>query len=163
MSACGGGGGKGDGNNGGGNNGGGQTGVTISGTVSYEFVPPNANCNGLNFAGTLTRPIRGATVQLLNAGTGAQIASTVSGASGNYSFANVQLNTMVQLRVRAELQQAGTPGWDVEVRDNFIAGASDSDDPAPPALGTRALYTLDGMDFNTGTSNITQNLTAASG
>jgi len=158
MTACGGGGGK-----GGGNNGGGATSVTVSGTVSYEFVPPNAGCSGLNFAGTLTRPIRGATVQLLDAGSGVQIASTVSSASGNYSFANVTLNTMVQLRVRAELKQAGTSGWDVEVRDNFIAGASDLDVPAPPALGTRALYTLDGTNFSTGSSNVTRNLTATSG
>jgi hypothetical protein len=40
--------------------------VTISGTLSYEFVPPNAGCSGLNFGGTVTRPIRAATVVLLN-------------------------------------------------------------------------------------------------
>jgi hypothetical protein len=156
FAACGGGGSK-------GNNGGGQTMVTVSGTVSYEFPPPNANCRGLDFAGTLTRPIRGATVQLLNAGTGAQLGSMVSSASGGYSFANVPANTSVRLRVRAELKQPGTPGWDVEVRDNFIAGASDLDVPAPPALGTRALYTLDGDSFNTGSANVTRNLTAATG
>jgi hypothetical protein len=157
FTACGGGGG------GGNNSGGGQRTVTVSGTVSYEFVPPHIDCNGLNFAGTLTRPIRGATVQLLNGGSGAQIASTVSTNTGNFSFSNVAANTSVRLRVRAELKQAGPPGWDVEVRDNFIAGASDLDVPAPPALATRALYTLDGTSFNTGSANVTRNLTATTG
>ena len=139
-----------------------QVQVMVSGTVNYEFVPPEANCSGLNFAGTFNRPIRGATVQLLDSGNNV-LSTMIAGDDGSYAFNNIDANTIVRLRVRAELQQAGTPGWDVEVRDNFIAGASDSDVPAPPALGTRALYTLDGVNFDTGTSNITQNLTAASG
>lgn len=159
LAACGGGGSKANG----GNNGTGQAMVTVSGTASYELPPPNASCRGLNFAGTVTRPIRGATVQLLNAGSGAQIGSVVSSATGAYSFVNVPANTSVQLRVRAESKQPGIPGWDVEVRDNFIAGASDFDVPAPPALGTRALYTLDGASFNTGSANVTRNLTATTG
>jgi hypothetical protein len=159
FAACGGG----SSNGNGGNNGTGPGMVTVSGTVSYEFPPPNANCNGLDFAGTATRPIRGATVQLLNAGTGAQIDSMVSSDTGAYSFANVAANTSVQLRVRAELKQPGMPGWDVEVRDNFIAGASDLDVPPPPALGTRALYTLDSTSFSTGSANVTRNLTATTG
>jgi len=144
-------------------NGGGQANVTVSGVVSYEFVPARNNCAGLDFAATETRPIRGATVQLINAGSGAQIGSMVSSASGGYSFSNVPANTMVQLRVRAELKQTGSAGWDVDVRDNFIAGASDHDVPAPPPLATRALYTLDGTSFNTGSANVSRNLTAASG
>ena len=148
---------------GGGDKGGGPTSVTVSGTANYEFVPANANCNGLDFGSIETRPIRGATVQLIDASTGAQIGSMVSSASGGYSFGNVPLNTSVRLRVRAELKQAGTPGWDVEVRDNVIAGASDEDVPAPPALGTRALYTLDGSSFNTGSTNVSRDLTATTG
>ena len=33
--------------------------VTVSGTLSYEFVPPNLNCAGLNFSAIEVRPIRG--------------------------------------------------------------------------------------------------------
>ena len=77
LAACGGGGGSGGSGGGSGGGGGGNTTVTVSGTVSYEFVPPNFNCNGLNFAGTITRPIRGATIQLLD-GSGAEIASATS-------------------------------------------------------------------------------------
>ena len=159
LAACGGGGDKGGGGN---PPGGGNTTVTVSGTVSYEFVPPNLNCSGLNFAGTIIRPIRGATVQLLD-GSGAEIASATASDSGNYSFGNVAVNTTVQIRVRAELIRTGSPGWNVEVRDNFVAGGSDNGVFPPAGLATRALYTLDGAQFNTGSSNVTRNLTATTG
>jgi hypothetical protein len=137
--------------------------VTVSGTVSYESVPPNGSCTTLDFGATVTRPIRGATVQLIDSGTGAEIASMASGADGSYSFSNVPRNTSVQLRVRAELKDGGSAGWDVDVRDNFIAGASDLDIPAPPALTSRALYVLDGGSFDTGIIDATRNLTATTG
>ena len=137
--------------------------VTVSGKVNYEFVPPNANCRGLDFGSIETRPIRGATVQLIDADTGSVIDSTVSSDTGDYSFADVTASTDVRLRVRAELKRAGLPGWDVEVRDNFIAGASDADVPAPPPLATRALYVLDGSNFNTGGANVERDLLATTG
>lgn len=147
---------------GGGGGGGGQAPqppVTVSGTVQYEFVPPFPNCAGLNFNGTVPRPIRGATVQLINAATGNVIDTMVSGALGEYSFANVDANTMVQLRVRAELKRQGSPSWDVDVRDNVV----DPPNLNPPALGSRPLYVLDGANFDTGSTNVTRNLTAATG
>jgi len=153
VSACGGGG------SGGGK--GPQT-VTVSGVVSYEHVPANATC-GLDFGASEVRPIRGATVQLLDPASGTEIARATSSATGSYSIAGISRNTMVQLRVRAELKDSNVPGWDVDVRDNFIAGASDFDIPSPPAFASRALYTLDGQAFDTGTSNVTRNLTAATG
>ena len=139
------------------------TSVTVSGTVSYEFVPPNAGCNGLDFGSTVTRPIRAATVELIDTNTGLVIGTTVSDDTGNYSFRNVEMRKDVRLRVRAESKKSGSPGWDVEVRDNFIAGASDLDVPAPPALGSRSLYALDGTQFSTGTANVSRNLTATTG
>jgi len=153
---------------GGSDNGGGKddntpTTMTVSGFVRYEFPPPNDNCSGLDLAAPLTRPVRGATVQLINAGTGTQIASTVSSDTGAYSFSNVAFNTMVQIRVPAELKQAGNPGWDVEVRDNFVAGGSDNGVFPPAGLSTRAIYRLDGSSFNTGTANVSRNLTATLG
>ena len=56
--------------------------VTVSGTVSYEFVPPNAGCSGLNFAATFERPIRGATVVMLN-NSGGEMARTVASDTGH--------------------------------------------------------------------------------
>ena len=132
--------------------------VTVSGIVSYEFVPPNPVCQGLDFNSIMTRPIRGATVELLNSSS-AVLATTTSGDTGAYSFTGVATNTMVSVRVRAELKRQGTPNWDVEVRDNVI----DPNDPNPPVLGARPLYSIVGSTFDTGTSNVSRNLTATTG
>ena len=129
--------------------------VTISGKLQYEFVPPSGNCNGLNFGATATRPIRQATVQIVDDASGAVIDSMLSSDSGDYSF-TVNPNTMVFLRVRAELKLAGpNPSWDVEVRDNTA-------NTATPLL-QRPLYALVGGAFDTGTLDMNRNLTAATG
>jgi hypothetical protein len=146
LAACGGGGGD-----------SGPTSVTVSGVVQYEFVPPNPNCQGLNFSSTVVRPIRAATVQLVDS-SNAELARTVSGEDGSYSFAGIEPNTDVSIRVRAELKKTGSPSWDVEVRDNVV----DPDDPSPPALADRPLYAI-ASNFNTGGTNLTRNLTARTG
>jgi hypothetical protein len=137
--------------------------VTISGTASYEFVPPRAACQGLDFSAVETRQIRGATVQLLDAASGTEIARTTTSSTGAFSITGIPENSMVRLRIRAELKDSNVPGWDVEVRDNFIAGASDRDSPPPPALSSRALYALDSESFNTGTNDVVKNLVATTG
>ena len=133
--------------------------VTVSGIVSYEFVPPNAVCRGLNFAATIPRPIRGATVQLIDAGSGAVLATSQSDGSGDYSFTDIGANTMVRLRIRAELKKTtGDSRWHVEVRDNYDISAN------PPALGSRPLYVVEGANFDTGSAAVTvQNVTATTG
>jgi hypothetical protein len=132
--------------------------VTISGAVAYEFVPPNLNCQGLDFASTVVRPIRGATVQLVDT-SNAELATTVSGEDGSYSFADIEPNLDVRIRVRAELKRSGSPGWDVEVRDNVV----DPDNTNPPALVDRPLYAIV-SDFNTGSNaDLTRDLTARTG
>jgi len=135
--------------------------VNVSGVVQYEFVPALASCRDLDFSSIQTRPIREATVQLIDAATGSVLQSTKSSASGDYGFANVIANTMVRVQVRAEHLRAGIPI--VEVRDNFIAGASDTDLPPPPPEGSRALYVLVGMDFDTGSVDVVRNPTATTG
>ena len=137
--------------------------VTVSGIVSYEFVPPLPTCRDLDFSAIETRPIRGATVQLIDAGNGNVLQTTTASATGDYVFANVNANSMVSIRVRAELKRTGLPRWDIEVRDNFLPGQSDFDFPAPPPEGTRALYVLDGANFNTGSVDIDRPVTARTG
>jgi hypothetical protein len=129
--------------------------ATVSGRVNYQFVPPNSNCAGLNFAGTISRPIRRATVQLLDPGTGAVLASAVSNDAGEYTMVGLETNRDVRLRVRAELKQSGTPGWDVDVRDNTSSTTQ--------ALTSRPLYVMDGQIFNTGATGVTHNLIARTG
>ncbi len=133
--------------------------VTVSGTIRYQFVPPNLNCSGLDMNNPVPRSIRGATVQLMDAGSMTEIARTVSDDAGGYSFANILANTMVYVQVRAELKRLGQglPSWDVEVRDNVDTSGT------PPLLGSRPLYALTGIAFNTGTADVTENLLAATG
>ncbi len=135
----------------------GQATVTISGRVNYEFVPPNPGCSGLNFAGTVARPIRAATVQIIDDAAGTVIASTTSNDVGDYSIANIPALTMVRLRVRAELKRSGSPSWDVEIRDNY------DDSGSPPPLQQRPLYVVDSAAFNAGGADQTRNLTAPTG
>lgn len=133
----------------------GQAIVTVSGKVNYEFVPPNLNCNGLNFFGTFPRPIRGATVLLVDSVTGAELARTTSADNGDYEFTGVPATTDVRLRVLAELLRTGSPNWNAQVRDNT--------DAASGALPNRALYAVEGSDFNTGVADIDRDLTATTG
>ena len=121
--------------------------VTVAGIVSFEFALPNANCRGLNLDNPETRPIRGATVQLFDS-SNALLGSTVSGPDGSYSFANIDANQDVYVRVRAELKSSGPVIWDVEVRDNVDTSGS------PPPLASRPLYVVDFATFNTGAANI---------
>lgn len=134
--------------------------VTVSGKVFYEFVPPrvqgNNPCAGLDFNNIETRPIRAATVQLLDAGSNV-LATTVAAPNGDYVFANVAANLNVRLRIRAELKRTGAPSWDVEVRDNVDTS------PTPPALGSRPLYVIDSASFNTGGADVIRDLTATTG
>jgi len=134
--------------------------VSVSGKVRYEFVPPNANCNGLNFGATETRPIRAATVQLIDDASGNVLDSTVAADNGDYAFGNVAANLDVRLRVRAELKRTGSPSWDVEVRDNV-----DTSLPIQnrPPLGSRPLYVVDSATFNTGNGDVSRDLTATTG
>ena len=132
--------------------------VTISGTMLYEFPPPNAACNGLNFGNIQLRPIRQATVQLLD-DTGTNVLdSDVTDDLGAYSV-TVNASTNVILRVRAELKKGGNPSWDVEVRNNVV----DPMNPNPPALGQRPIYVMDTAVMDSGVLDQTLDLTATTG
>lgn len=130
--------------------------VTISGFVNFEFPPPNAApvCDGLNFAAVETRPIRRATVQILQSPGNTVLGSMLSSETGAYSF-TVPGQTDVRLQVRAELKQGGAQSWDVEVRDNTQSTSL--------PLTQRPLYVMDGSVFDTGGVDSTRNLTATTG
>jgi len=133
--------------------------VTVTGKVNFEFVPPNTNCWGLDFDSTFAKPIRRATVQLIDAGSSAVLATTQSDDNGDYTFADIDPDTMVRLRVRAELKKTtGTSRWDVDIRDNYDISGS------PPALGSRPLYVVEGSNFDTGSASVlVQDMTARTG
>jgi len=128
--------------------------VTVSGRVEFEFVPRGPIGTGLNYSGTEVRPIRGATVQAVAAADGTVLDATASSTAGEYSLTVPSL-TDVFIRVRAELKRAGTPSWDVEVRDNT------SNIGLP--LGQRPLYVLDGAVFDSSVADAQRNLLAQTG
>ena len=127
--------------------------VTISGNMQYEFPPPNAGCNGLDFGSIQLRPIRQATVQVLDDTGLTVLDSDVTDDLGAYSV-TVNASTNVILRVRAEIT-----AWDVEVRNNVV----DPLDPNPPALGQRPMYVMDSASMDSGVLDQTLDLTATTG
>ncbi len=120
--------------------------VTISGNVTFDFVPHSNVTNGLDYANTSQRPVRGATVEALD-GSDAVLDTTQTDASGNYSV-NVDLNTDVRIRVKSELVQTGTASWDVKVTDN---------------TNNHNVYAMQGGLTSSGAANSTRDLNAASG
>lgn len=117
--------------------------VTLSGAVTFDFVPAVAG-RGLDYSATAVRPARGVTVELLSGGS--SVATTTTDALGGYTF-SVTSNTDVSLQVRAQMLRVGTPSWEFRVVDNVNANA---------------LYALAGSAFNTGAADSTRNLHAAS-
>jgi len=130
--------------------------VLISGNLLYEFPPPNPMCQGLNFAGTELRPIRQATVQLLDAAATTVLDSTVSDDAGAYTM-TAPGGTDVIVRIRAELKRAGAAPWDVEVRNNVDTS------PTAPPLDQRPIYVMDSAVFNSGGLDQTRDMTATTG
>ncbi len=129
--------------------------VVISGTLQYEFVNRGSTANnGLDFNNIALRPIRGATIQAIANATQQVLATATSAANGSYSL-TVPTQTDMFVRVRAELKQAGTPGWDVEIRDN-TSNTNQS-------LAARPIYALDGSVASSGVAPSTRNLTATTG
>lgn len=88
---------------------------TLSGTLTYDKVPTSPA--GLNYAATVAKPIRGATVELMNGS--AVIATTTSSSTGGYSFSwPASGPTTVHLRVKAL-----TTSPVIRVVDNTNGGA----------------------------------------
>jgi len=119
---------------------------TINGTAQFDSVPPSTTTFGLNYGAVTLKPIRGATVQLLDAG-GQTLATTVTDAQGGYTF-TLASSQPVMVRVRAELKRTGSGDYDFTVRDNTST--------------SEALYVLDSGSF-TPTASMTRDLRAGSG
>ncbi|WPG37311.1 carboxypeptidase-like regulatory domain-containing protein [Variovorax sp. EBFNA2] len=120
--------------------------VALSGKATYDSVPNNDG--PLLYASTTAKPVRGATVEVLDANTSVQLAVTTTDDSGNYTV-SVPANTSISVRVRAQLTRTG-PGatWDVTVRDNTRGDA---------------LYSMQSASFSSGNTALTRDLRADSG
>jgi hypothetical protein len=120
--------------------------VEISGTVTFDKVPSNANFRGLNYGAITQEPARGVIVQAVN-GTGTVLDTDVTDANGNYSV-DVDPLINVRIQVRSQLQQTTGATWDVSVVDN---------------TSSNAIYLLQGALADSGTADSTRDLNAASG
>jgi len=100
------------------------------------------------YADTSVKPVRGAFVEVLDATSGSQLATTSTDGSGAYAV-TVPANTAVIVRVRAQLTRTGSaPSWDVTVRDN---------------TRSNAIYSMQSSAFSTGGAALTRDLRAGSG
>jgi hypothetical protein len=120
--------------------------VTLSGRVTYDYIPHKTTLIGLNYNAIEARPGRGLVVELLNQNN-QLIAEGLTDSDGNYTF-SVQGKKQVRVRVKAQLKSSISPTWDVSVRDN---------------TGNDALYVMDGSLASTGTRDSTRDLHADSG
>lgn len=124
--------------------------VTLSGLITYDAVPFVAGGqNGLDYNNIEQKPIRGASIEIVNA-SNQVLASTTTDENGAYSVSVI--GTEVKVRVLAKLYKApksGEASWDFEVRDN---------------TNGNSLYAMEGSlaSLGTGTTQ-TRNLNAPSG
>jgi len=124
--------------------------MALSGTVTFDLVPAALDGGGpyLDYANTRAAPARGLPLEIIDSGDRSTVlASAVTDAAGNYRVA-LPYSTSVIMRVRAELLESGTPSWHVRVLNN---------------TSSNALYVIDSLSFNTGTSDRTRDLHAGSG
>ncbi len=120
--------------------------VTLSGTVTYDLVPSNSNSIGLDYDNIRRESVKGVPIDAINS-SNQSVASTITDASGHYSF-SVPNNTQMKIRVSAKMLQTSTPSWDVKVVDN---------------TNSNALYVMEGALSSSGTADSQRNLNAASG
>lgn len=121
--------------------------VSVSGTITYDYVPPNSDYIGLNYAGTTQKPTPFIVVEAVDANNNT-LAAGVTDSNGNYAL-DVPQNSSVKIRARAQMLRSDTVIWDVKVLDN---------------TNSYALYVMEGSFFTTTTSDSTgHNLRADSG
>ena len=95
--------------------------AVLSGTITFDFVPhepvpPGGGSFGLDYDNTEQRPVRGATLEILD-DTDALLLVTETNENGEYSV-SLAPGQDVRVRVRAELIADGNASWDFKVTDN---------------------------------------------
>lgn len=120
--------------------------ITISGQVTYDFVPYSELHNGLDYSAIQVKPVRRAVVELLDANN-VLLISDITDDQGSYSL-NVEPNKIVKVRIKAQLLKTQTPSWNFKVTDN--------------TNGNR-LYAIDGSLVAANSDTAVRNLHAASG
>jgi len=120
--------------------------ITLSGQVTYDFVPHNDNKIGLDYSAFTVKPARGLVVELLDSNS-LVLATTNTDELGNYSF-SVESNKAVKVRAKAQLLRVQSPLWNFKVTDN---------------TNGNKLYVMDGSLVMASEATAVRNLHAASG
>ncbi len=121
--------------------------VLLSGKITFDLIGHTA-ANGLDYNSITQAVVRGATIELLDAGNNSILDSGTTDANGDYSFSVIPGLNYV-LRVKAELLKTITsPTWNFTVVDN---------------TNNQALYAMDSSTISPSANNITLNLNASSG
>lgn len=124
-----------------------QSSVTVSGVATYDFVPFNTVTNGLDYAATEQRPIRGAVIELLNS-SGGVLATDTTTDSGAYSFADITADTDARVSIKSQLLSTAASSYDISIVDN---------------TSNDAVYAVQGSLTSVGTADQTRDLNAGSG
>lgn len=126
--------------------------AAVSGRITFARIP--VTTTGWNFAGTSQQPARGITVELVNAGNSAVLATGQTDSNGSYSLA-VPVNTSMFVRAKAEMVKTGAaPTWNVRVVD-IVLDANDT-------FVSSTSFAVSSANFSSGTG-ATQNLAIQSG
>lgn len=120
--------------------------TSISGRITYDYVPHKSDYIGLDYANTEIKPIRAVQIEILNSNNQV-IAAGSTDANGYYSLM-VAKNTSVRVRVKAQLLNAQAPAWNFTVRDN---------------TNNNSLYVMDGNLASSGSEPSVRDLHAVSG
>ncbi|WP_339367001.1 hypothetical protein [Cellvibrio sp. OA-2007] len=120
--------------------------VTLSGKVTYDFVPHNNTQIGLDYSAISIKPGRGLVVELLDANNQV-LATTSTNSEGVYSLV-IERNKQVKVRVKAQLLRSQSPAWNFTVTDNTSGNS---------------LYAMDGSLVAANETTATRDLHAASG
>ncbi|HSC66397.1 MAG TPA: hypothetical protein VLC79_01805 [Cellvibrio sp.] len=120
--------------------------MSISGRVTYDFVPHNPNNYGLDYAATVAKAGRNLVVELID-NRNVVVATTNTDNFGSYSL-GVESGRMVKVRVKAQSLRTQTPAWNFKVTDNTNANS---------------LYVMDGNLIAASEATAVRNLHANSG
>lgn len=120
--------------------------VTVSGRITFDRVPLDTFDGALDFPSTTVQPARYITVEAV---CNSVLTSTTTDDSGNYSLSVPAGTSGLLVRAKAQMLQAGNPGWNVKVVDEQQA--------------VELVYALDSSPFDVENTALTRNLHAPSG
>jgi Putative Ig domain len=120
--------------------------ITINGTALNTIYLNNTTNGRLIYSAPVLKPMRGLLVEAVQNGTVLTTGTTTD--TGTYALSLPANTGSVYLRIKASLQRSAQASWNVQVKDN---------------TNGNALYSLVSSNFTVGTTNVTQDVTAASG